>query len=146
MTEISLNLKNELALTFNYFRSQVSNDRKKKATNIDVMVALFQAMKVKRVMESKIQSLQSKIATLNDDIMGLLRDSINRPINIQVGALAQATAIPVAPPIPNLPPLTRQAEPMIKEMNKRFLEGKLKPSEIMTAEFDEPILLEVDEE
>ena len=145
MSEINLKLKSELALTFNYFRSQVSNDRKKPATNIDVMIALFQAMKVKRVMESKIASLNANIAKLNTDIMELLRDSINRPINIQVGALAQATAqIPVAPPKP-APQLSDTADPYIKELDAKFraenyVNGQLKPSLMMAQEW------EVDEE
>lgn len=144
MSEINLNLKNELALTFNYFRSQVSNDRKKKASNIDVMVALFQAMKVKRVMESKIQSLQAKITSLNTDIMGLLRDSINRPINIQVGALAQATTQQWTPPKPvkEIKGMNTQRKDLLSEMKEKFIPencegGQLKPSKILEVESDD---------
>ena len=145
---INLQLSNELALTFNYFRSQVSNDRKKRASNVDVMIALFQAMKEKRSMESKMKSLQFKIDSLNGDIMVLLKESINRPINIQVGALAQATTqqqfIPPSPVkvIPGLAIERKDRHDLITEMKAKFIpencvNGQLLPSKIIEVEEDE---------
>ena len=147
MTDMSVKLSQRVALDFSLVKNAVSNKWGKQASNFDVVVELIQAYKDRKNLITQKKSLERKLAEKDEEIIAIMREFVNKPqapININVGALAQATALPQAPPKPAI--LSTNSKPMIREMNSKFLEGKLKPSEIMTAEFDDVVLLEVDEE
>ena len=143
MSDINLRLSQRVKLDFFQIKNAVSNKWGKKASNVDTVVELIQAYKDRKQLIEDLRVSETKLRKKDDEIFLLLKESINRPINIQVGAMAQATALPIAPPKPAI--LSTNAKPMIREMNTQFLAGKMKPSEIMTAEFEDVKLLEVDE-
>ena len=140
---IYLKLTQRAALDWTNVGNYVSNKKGVRASNVDIAVELIQAYKDRKQLIEDLRVSESKLRKKDDEIFQLLKESINRPININVGALAQATSLPIAPPKPAI--LSTNAKPMIREMNSKFLEGKLKPSEIMTAEFDDIEFLEIED-
>jgi len=138
MNEINLKLNQRVALDFTMVKNYVSNKWGKRASNFDVVVELIQAFKDRKKLITEFKSLQRKLTEKDSDIMGLLRDSINRPINIQVGALAQATTNSWEPPKPvkHIEGMDTQRKDLLSEMKQKFIpenviDGQLRPSMVI---------------
>ncbi len=93
-TDINLRLTQRVKLDFFQVKNAVSNKWGKRASNIDVVVELIQAYKDRTQLIEDLRVSEGKLRKKDAEIQTILLDIINKPpqpINIQVGALAQAT-------------------------------------------------------
>jgi len=93
MSDINLRLSQRVKLDFFQIKNAVSNKWGKKASNVDTVVELIQAYKDRKQLIEDLRVSETKLRKKDDEIFQLLKESINRPININVGALAQTNTV-----------------------------------------------------
>ena len=149
---ITMKLTQRAALDWDLVRNYVSNRTGIRATNIDVAVELIRAFKDRKQLIEDLRVSESKLRKKDDEIFGLLRESINRPINIQVGALAQATTQTqqwIAPkPVHKIdgPKRNKLQEDLMDEVKRLCIAENSENGRILPSKIKEAVLLEVDED
>jgi len=95
-------------------------------------------------LEDKIRDFEHKLEREHDFLKQAHLAAVSRPVIMGQSQSATPYQITNAPQVnmqqklmPPPPKLSSKAKPFIKEMNDKFKEGKLKPSEVATAEFKE---------
>lgn len=145
---ITLKLTQRAALDWTSVKNYVSNKTGIRATNIDVAVELIRAFKDRKQLIEDLRISESKLRKKDDEIFGLLRESINRPINIQVGALAQAIAQPtqwIAPkPTRIIEGKPGQKKELIDEIKRLCIAENSENGRILPSKIKEAVLLEVE--
>ncbi|MHA1277136.1 MAG: hypothetical protein ACTSQ8_08115 [Candidatus Helarchaeota archaeon] len=161
--KVSVQLTDRVVLDFSFIKNELYNRWGKTPSNFDVVVELIRIYKERKVIVSKMESLkmklnnrieklENKLKEKDEQIIELLRDAINRPININVGALAQNQMVQntfVPPkPVKEIKGLKKQKKELLNEIKTKFVpencreDGLLLPSKIR----DDEEILEVKEE
>jgi len=158
MTDMNVRLSQRVALDFSLVKNAVSNKWGKQASNFDVVVELIQAYKDRKNLITQKKSLERKLAEKDEEIIAIMREFVNKPqapININVGALAQATSQPQQwlPPKPvhkiDEGKQNKLKDELLEEFKKVCIvenseNGQLLPSKMSNVEFDDVVLLEVE--
>jgi len=109
-----------------------------------------------QILEDRVKDLggkvEAKVSTIEQIAINLSQQAA-APVMMQGAPIMTQNTLVAPPATPPLPPfqppkpstISVKAPTFLKEMNKKFIEGKVLPSEIQTADFEEIKYLELSE-